>query len=328
MKSALNCSLFILSVVSMSAFAAASSGMAVLSKTFSPHDGAGPCATMVDVDGCEMIPNYYYFYNLETNFPYNVNGECTWVAATMYLSYLEVTGRSGTISSNYLVHSYGTSSNVGSFAESPGTWDNVSSQQYSGLSYFYGWFVNEYSSSTLHYPSLAYNPDYFTHYSEQVTLIDSYLSDLGLEEFEDYFHSVYFSVLPGAGMYNYIINELQNGRPVLANTPEHSFVVYGYVPDTHQLIVHNGWKQGHTHDVFDCDNLPSGTTAGIQYASSFAYYLHTHSYLYHNGNYVYCSCGDEAWAIPYIHKHQMALHYGHPSYFYCTICGYQDGGLL
>lgn len=270
-----------------------------------------------------MIPDYYYFWNLETNFPTNHSGECTWVAVTIYLSYLETCIRNGLINSNFVVHSYGTSSNVSTYSESPGTIDGQAFNANDGITNsFYKWFVPYYVNQGFSWPILQYDPVYLFHYSDQASLLRTYFDGLSFTESVDYYVNEYCSLIPGTGMYNYIINELQSCRPVIANTSAHSFVIYGYVPNTHQFIVHNGWKNGHTHDVFDCDNLGGGSS-GIQYVISASFYSHTHSYYYHCGNAVYCACGDDAWSVPYLHKHVWEIHYNGPHawYYECSICG-------
>lgn len=45
-------------------------------------------ALMKEVDGGYVIANYYYFWNLNSYYPTNSIGECSWVVATMYLTYL------------------------------------------------------------------------------------------------------------------------------------------------------------------------------------------------------------------------------------------------
>ena len=292
---------------------------------FFPQSGAGEYPTMVNENGNQMIPNYKYFWNLDLNFPINQNSECTWIAATIYLQYLQIVQHNGVVPSNYVLNSYESYSNPSSFQESPGTWDGLQSSLPTNVvvDNFYEDFVDDYSSSVYTYPSLAYWPEAFTHYSKQLGLIQTFLSDRGFVELQDYFVCEFYSVLPGDTMYWDIINELQSCRPVLANTPDHSFIIYGYVPNTRQLIIHNGWHSGHSHDVFDWDNLPNGASPGIQYATSISFYSHSHSYPYINGLSGYCFCGDEVYNYPYQHKHQMALYYhNHTHYFYCTICGF------
>jgi len=282
---------------------------------------------MVDIGGYDMIPSYYYFWNLETNFHDNQIGECTWVAASIYLSYLETFNRSGIIGDNYIVQSYGNGLDLSQYEESPGTWDGISEKQYDSLECFYTWFVDSYSSDFYSYPILPYNPEFLTGYSRQEDLIINYLTDLGYVNDEEYYIPIASSVLNMNWVYDFIIDELRAGRPVIANTPQHSFIVYGYIPNSKKLIVHNGWKNGHTHDVFDVDN--TSAFDGIQLAFSLEFREHTHSYLYVDGLNAYCSCGDEVYTYPYYHKHNMALYYnGKVSYFYCTICGYQEDVLI
>lgn len=296
---------------------------------FSPHDGAGVCETMTDVNGLQMIPTYYYFWNLEANFPTNRYGDCTWIAVTMYLSYLATVARSDIISDPYYVPSYGSTSDYASFAESPGTIDGDPTLYDGVINSFYKWFVSTYTNDGFSYPVLQYNPLYLLHYSLQATLLRAYFDDLSYSESADYFVIEYPAALPGESMYNHIVNELQSGRPVIANTPAHSFIIYGYVPNTHQFVIHNGWKNGHSHDVFDWDSFPENNSPGIQYVISAGFYVHTHNYCYYNGNAVYCSCGDDAWAVPYIHKHEMEIQYygSHHWYWRCTICGHTEGGI-
>ncbi len=46
--------------------------------------------TMTYFNNCAFIPDYRYFWNLNDNFATNANGECTWIALEIFISYLEV----------------------------------------------------------------------------------------------------------------------------------------------------------------------------------------------------------------------------------------------
>jgi len=291
---------------------------------FFPRDNdPGESTILIDVNGALLIPDYFYFWNLETNFPTNIWGDCSWIAVTMYLSYLETCNKNGLIDSNYVVHSYDSVSSVAAFGESPGTVDGEPYNNSDGITNsFYKWFAPYYVNRGFNWPVLRYNSLYLTHFSDQAALLRAPFGSLSYTESVDYFINEYSLFMAGPGMFNYIVNELQTGRPVIANTTAHSFIIYGYIPNTHQFVVHNGWKNGHSHDIFDNDN-PGGESSSVQYVISSNFYAHAHSYFYHNGNAVYCACGDDAWSVPYLHKHQWSIHYVKPKvrYYQCTVCG-------
>lgn len=270
---------------------------------------------MTQIDEGYVIKNYYYFYNLQENYPTNSIGECGWVAATMYLLYLN-TFYSPTIKEDYNVRSEGSGTDFSSYTESPGVLD---SHEFGS---FYGDFVNKYKS-TFTYPSLHYMPTVFTSYSEQANLINQYLTDYGYMEKTDYTIFEDKSVLNISSVYNTIISLLQSGQPVIANTPEHSFIVYGYVPNTKKLLVHNGWKSSSTLMEFNDDG--SEQAPGIQYIVCANFLSHTHNYLYVDSSCstAYCSCGDDVYTYPYYHKHVMEIvRQGKKITFRCSICGY------
>ncbi len=270
---------------------------------------------MKQIDEGYVINNYYFFYNLQENYPTNSVGECTWVAATMYLSYMN-TFYSPTIKEEYIVRSIGTGTDFSSYAESPGVLDSYASGS------FYGDFVNKYKSSFT-YPVLQYMPTVFTSYSEQANLINQYLTDYGYVEKTDYTIFEDKSVLNISSVYNTIISLLQSGQPVIANTPKHSFVVYGYVPNTKKLLVHNGWKSSPTLMEFNDDG--SEQSPGIQYIVYVNFLSHIHNYLYvdSSNSTAYCSCGDDVYTYPYYHKHVMEIiRQGKKITFRCSICGY------
>lgn len=282
-------------------------------------------ALMKEVDGGYVIANYYYFWNLNSYYPTNSIGECSWVAATMYLTYLNAF-YSQTISEEYIIRPSSTSSDIETFTESPGIWDGTDIGQVSdGKSNFYERFVNTYKSDIFTYPVLEYMPTFFGNYSRQADLIDQYLSDLNYVKGTDYTISEIYSTLDMTSVYNQIITFLQSGDPVIANTPNHSFIVYGYVPGTRKLIVHNGWRGNSTHMYFDVDNNDS--YPGIQYIIRPIFLSHSHNYLYVNSNTstAYCTCGDSVYTQPYYHKHLMTLTgTGKHKKFVCSICNFTE----
>jgi hypothetical protein len=293
------------------------------SPSYSENDYPTGSPSMNSYDGGCFISDYSFFYNLQNNFPINTNGDCTWIALEMYLCYLEATQNPNIIESKYLISStYSTDSTA--YFESPGIWNQSDSKPFPSLQDFDKDFVDHYSGDRFHYPSLVYCPTGLFNASEQKDLLISYLEDKGFVENTDFYVPFVCSVLNMNYTYDFIIDELQACRPVIVNTPQHSFIAYGYIPNTMKLIVHNGWHSYHSHDIFDVSEHLSPST-GIQYAISVGFYQHEHSYLYLNDTNAYCSCGDCVYRYPYFHKHKMTieLNHGHAKAV-CSICGYTE----
>ncbi len=268
---------------------------------------------MKKIDEGYVINDYYYFLNLKSNYPTNIYGECGWVATVMYLTYLN-TFYCPTIDDADVVRATGSGKDISSYTESPGVLDSHSQDS------FYGSFVDKYRS-TYTYPTMQYMPTSLG-YSEQADLIRDYLTDFGYTEKTDFVVSETKSVLNISYVYNAIIDSLQAGQPVMASTPEHYFIVYGYVPDTKKLIVHNGWKSS-TLMLFNDDG--SEQDPGIQYIVTACFLKHVHNYLYvdSSSETAYCYCGDYVCTTPYYHKHVMeAVRQGSKIRFKCSICGY------
>ncbi len=146
----------------------------------------------------------------------------------------------------------------------------------------------------------------------------------------DSFNTLYWcsAINPGY-VFSTIVDQLHAGRAIIANTPQHSFIIYGYVPNTQTFVVHNGWHRddqtmlSHSHDYFDCSNKALNESIQMCIIAEFNSVHHEHSYYYRAGDDSYCFCGDEVGVYPYIHHHYYNLANGphHQTIFVCEICG-------
>ena len=105
-------------------------------------------------------------------------------------------------------------------------------------------------------------------------------------------------------IHNFIVSEIDAGRPVIAGFAGHARVIYGY--DDNRYYIHDGYV-GHVEVEFVHDGngffYQSGDFAAI--SIQFESTAHVHSYNYFDddvGNY-YCACGT------YKHIHDYTDHY-------------------
>ncbi|MCQ2771992.1 MAG: hypothetical protein MJ238_01775 [Bacilli bacterium] len=289
-----------------------------------------PYPTMQSIGGRQLITNYLYFKNLTTNFTNNDNDSCTWVAVEIMLSYLNCTSTPDVIPPLYYIKSDVSSSNL-SNADSPGTL-NVNGSNYTG-EYddspvcFRKYLLDNYLRGSIEYPILQYFPFWPFIFSRQADLLEIYLEDRGFCDVDDFFVSPCYATVNMQTTFDFIISQLHSGRPVIANTPSHSFIVYGYVPGTHQLVCHYGWHQeGANEYIFDCDSISTSDSAypGIQLAISVGMNHHSHSYSYidHSHNEAYCFCGNNIGLTPYEHEHYYVLEAAgtNKKIWRCSIC--------
>ena len=142
--------------------------------------------TMEYYSGLAFIPYYQYFYYLTDNFATSTNGDCSWVASQMYLSFLDATRNDNIIDNPYVAYSVveGTSTN---FTASPGVYSGEGELQRPGLQDFYSDFKTNYATEATPYPALSYSSISPFVYSQQATLLEYYLqNNLPDSDVDDY----------------------------------------------------------------------------------------------------------------------------------------------
>ncbi len=285
--------------------------------------------TMEYYSGLALIPYYQYFYYLTDNFATSTNGDCSWVASQMYLSFLDATRNDNIIDNPYVAYSVveGTSTN---FTASPGVYSGEGELQRPGLQDFYSDFKTNYATNGTPYPVLSYSPGFPVIYSQQATLLEYYLqNNLPDSDVDDYYVAKFFTTTNFSQMFNDILLQLHSGKPVIANTPQHSFVVYGYEPGTTKLVVHIGRHDHSPHELFDMSDFDASHNIQMCVVADSTIGQHTHSHVYFNDNNAYCICGDAMARRPYLHYHEFVLDLQAPNPhapFKCIVCGMRTSG--
>lgn len=233
------------------------------------------------IDDAIVINDYYYFYNLKRNFGENASGICTYVGSQMFLQYLDFRWRDDIIDYGFEKRVVGNSTSIETFSESFGSYNEVDNPD---KPQFLNYLINFGGKIGYSPKGLTFNPVFNS--SQICSFIEAYLDTKNIENDKDY-RKICLSTYTGSyTVYDHIVRQIRSGFPLIVSTAEHTFIAYGYIPNTKKLLVHNGWFE-HSKDIFD-------------YSSSQIYDVHTlyftgheHSYKYENSEKYFCSCGHE-----------------------------------
>ena len=272
---------------------------------------------------------YSYFLNLNANIGNNneTNATCGYVALAMLLDYYDTFLNDNIVAEKYDV--YGNSSS------SPGTlYELDSGLPTNSVGSYYNYLRNNYKNSSLHAylillhkNALYYNPfplastyakEFGTKQAQLAGLATNYLTNLGMQ---NSCSVVYYGSQsnPGPNEYSktqvisFIINEIDNGYPVVCGFNGHARIVYGYTDD-YKFIMHNGYTNLTNEEFYIGSDGMGINTSEIGFVSLHFNYSHSHSYNYINSNSLhYCYCGD------HIHDYTSNYVY-HSSNYHKSYC--------
>ncbi|MDE5714916.1 MAG: C10 family peptidase [Anaeroplasmataceae bacterium] len=176
-----------------------------------------------------LIPNSFYFQNLNSYHGLNDSNICTIIATQIALGYYDTFQNDTIVDEEFdlLGVSYNNSRFVKDFTQSPGTgttWGNQGFRDY---------LVNLTTEVIGHSPA---NEGMYT--TEQIKLIRRYLNDKNIEYTLNTSEGNWGDHITNRAK-KVIKNTIDAGRPVLTNGTGHSTIAYGY--DDNYVYVHTGW---------------------------------------------------------------------------------------
>lgn len=263
---------------------------------------------------------YQYFTNLTTNFGNNAEtyATCGYVALAMLLTYYDSYLMDSVVSESF--EQYGNSS------ISPGTlYEATSSCPNNDVAGYYNYLRTNYINSSLHAYLILLDKGALT--SNPANMASTYLGEFGTNEFIlSSLASTYLSIKnistctvvsnssvnAGETFYTIadeIVDEIENGYPVLVGYGGHARVVYGFQHSTERFISHEGYlgmNEEYSESLdFLYTELDALSSPDIGYVSLHFTNTHSHAYNYYDSsiNQYYCSCGT------YQHTHSYTDHF-------------------
>ncbi len=258
--------------------------------------------------------HYEYFVNLGNHIGYNEKqATCGYVALAMLLCYYDTYYNPNIVSDSYTAY--------GNNSISPGT--NIEPASNTTNIFDYYDFLRNHKDTCLHSylvlkgkgallsnpQSVAANFQYEFGTSESIitSLANSYLGDLNISNYT--INSI--SKPEGLDMdqaeeiHDFIISEINAGRPVFAGYNNHAQIIYGY--DDTKYYVHKGYVGQEQSTYSHGRGLSYSTQDFAAISIHFESSPHVHSYNYFDdgvGNY-YCACG----TYKPVHVHDYTDHY-------------------
>lgn len=281
----------------------------------------------------------YYFLKLKDHIPDNFRGSCSYVAATMLLSFYD-TYWDGNIIDDIYEEKSEFNTNL-SYTKSPSTKTNYDSdiisaaqEKYKNKTTFtdadYYEVLKDFSETDLQRKLIRIAVEkhidgvfeYFSLFPHEVkSLLEEYLyEEIGFSSSEVYVELV----LPIAtNIKEYAIEKVRAGIPVFVSaaaslTDAHSFIIYDYDEANDELYCHMGWGSNRTHVAFS--SIPYQVFEGavtINFTQN-SQHSHSNNYVDSAGN-TYCSCYFSCHPA-HQHSYQMVSDGGESKHIYNCSC--------
>lgn len=239
----------------------------------------------------------YYFKNLTNNFPVNSHGSCNYTAVAMLLSFYDTYWNDNIIPDNYEVNTNLNTSHHVHNKPSPGTTYEPDSVKNTSMDVYNNYLINSYNVDFQSF-LIKVGKDFGVNVNTM---------DLGLDalEVEDLIHAylkgtrsihtynIEASSYLGHDIYNFTINYLKNGLPVLLRVgngfDNHTVIAYDFNELDGEIYVHMGWKINGTA----LTKVPLSETIYTEIYNAIVLVPdnnHVHSNNFFAGNSKYCPC--------------------------------------
>ncbi len=227
-----------------------------------------------------LIPNYYYFENLHNYHGLNDSGICMIISAQIMLGYYDTFVNDKLVDESFDKDgfAYHSANLLSEYIQSPGTGLTTEDQRF--RDYLIN-LSNDVNGSSPFISGLSNK--------EQKKLISSYLDNSNLSYSINFCQGTLNQDWNGEAK-ALIKSTIDSGRPVIANSADHSYVAFGY--SENNVYVHTGW--GHCSALeWSTFESPFPLIRCIGALDIVFSCVHFHSDNYHSYYYdkCYCPCG-------------------------------------